>query len=313
MISTINAVSLWKSIQAICHKIERYKKIKARVIKGVGGEFVVMANDVCQNVYARKKLKTDKVYVGDFVEVDAAQNVIEKVYDRKNKLVRPPVANVEQVLLLLAPVPKPDFLLVDKLLIKYLSLGIEPIIVVNKMDMDNADEWYREIVSQYQKFTVLGVSAKTDADFTKLLDLLAQKFTLLTGQSAVGKTSLLNKLLKTEMLEVGELSKKTARGKNTTRHSQIFVLHNGGLIADSPGFSAFELDNFTPEDIVDYTLEFEGISQQCKYNDCNHIGEDESICAVKRILKEGKINKERYSRYCELFGIAKEKEDKKYE
>lgn len=146
-----------------------------------------------------------------------------------------------------------------------------------------------------------------------LMPYLADKFTLLTGQSAVGKTSLLNILVEGCARDVGDLSAKTERGKNTTRHSEIFMLDNGGLLADSPGFNAYELDNFTPEDILDYTLELRAVANDCKFNNCSHIGEDASICAVKRAVAAGEINIDRYTRFCELYRIAKEKEDKKYE
>lgn len=117
----------------------RCEKI-ARVIKGVGGRFVVRENDQNYIVSARKKCKQDRILVGDNVTLDLGLGVIERLLPRKNELVRPPVANVEQVLLILAPVPKPDFLLVDKLIIKYLSLGIQPIIVVNKLDLEPCEK-----------------------------------------------------------------------------------------------------------------------------------------------------------------------------
>lgn len=264
---------------------------------------------------ARKKLKIQRLKVGDFVQIDENLGVIEQILPRKNELVRPPVANVEQVLILVATVPKPDFLLVDKLLIKYFSLGIEPVIVVNKMDLADAESLLQTMRTQYgQVAEVLGVTTKNGiTGLGNLPEILAGKFSLLTGQSAVGKTSLLNVLLPDRAMQVGEMSAKAERGKNTTRHSEIFVLPNGGLIADSPGFNAFELENFTPEDIIDYTLELKNFSDDCKYNDCNHIGEDESICAVKRAVAEGAFDKERYARFCELFAIAKKMEDKKYE
>lgn len=263
---------------------------------------------------ARKKLKLAQIKVGDFVEIDEQNLVIEKLIPRKNQLIRPPVANVEQALIVIAPVPKPDLLLVDKLLIKFFSLNIQPVIVINKIDLC-AIALITEINEQYSKICpVVLVSALDNSSVhSNLYPLLSGKFSIMTGQSAVGKTSLLKVLLPDVNMEVGDLSKKTARGKNTTRHSEIFVLPNGGLLADTPGFNAFELDDFTPEQIVDNTPELKNYSQNCKYNDCNHIGEDISVCAVKQALKNGEFSDLRYQRYCELFKIAKQKEDKKYE
>ncbi len=281
----------------------------------MAGEFAALSGNGVQNYKARKKLKLNRLKVGDFVEVDEELLVIERVLPRKNELVRPPVANVDMALIVVAPVPSPDFMLIDKLLIKFFALGIEPIILVNKMDLAKADELFNEISAQYRDVAkILGVSAKRGVEsLSSLINILRDKFTILTGQSAVGKTSLLRVLLPNVSMEVGELSAKTARGKNTTRHSEIFVLNNGGMIADTPGFSAFELDDFLPEDIIDNTPELARFSGNCKYNNCNHLGESEQICAVKQAVKLGEINIDRYNRYCDLFKIAKDKEDKKYE
>jgi len=276
---------------------------------------VVLGENGAQKTKARKKLKLNRLKVGDLVEVDEKLGVIERVLPRKNELVRPPVANVDIALVVVATVPSVDYMLLDKLLIKFFALGIEPVIVVNKMDLADASELFEEVNRQYSEIArVIGVSAFGGIEGLKpLLDLVKGKFAILTGQSAVGKTSILRVLLPNVNMEVGELSLKTARGKNTTRHSEIFVLNNGGLIADTPGFSAFELDDFSPEDIIDNTPELKKFSADCKYNNCNHFGEDEQICAVKRAVRSGDININRYNRYCELYKIAKDKEDKKYE
>ena len=281
----------------------------------MAGDFVALSENGVQNYKARKKLKLNRLKVGDFVQVDEKLLVIERVLPRKNELARPPIANVDLALIVVAPVPSPDFMLIDKLLIKFFALGIEPIILVNKMDLRGAEALFKEIETQYRGISkVFGVSAKFGLDSLRpVIDLLRDKFTILTGQSAVGKTSLLRVLLPNVSMEVGELSAKTARGKNTTRHSEIFVLENGGMIADTPGFSAFELEDFLPENIIDYTPELARFSGNCKYNNCNHLAESEQICAVKRAVKSGDININRYNRYCELFKIAKDKEDKKYE
>ncbi len=281
----------------------------------MAGEFVALGENGAKSYKARKKLKDYKIKVGDFVEVDEVLGVVERVLPRMNELVRPPIANVDIALIVVATVPSLDYILLDKLLIKFFSLGIEPVIVVNKMDLNDSGDFYNKIVAEYGNVTrVVGVSVFDGLkSFAPLIDLIKGKFAILTGQSAVGKTSILKVLLPNVNMEVGELSSKTARGKNTTRHSEIFVLENGGLIADTPGFSAFELDEFLPEEIIDFTPELKQFSGNCKYNNCNHIGEDEQICAVKRAVRSGGININRYNRFCELYKIAKEKENKKYE
>lgn len=268
-----------------------------------------------KNCSARKKLRQDRLKVGDWVEVDETLGVIERVLPRKNELVRPPVANVDIALIVLAPVPVPDFLLVDKLLIKFFSLDVTPIILVNKADLDSKNTLFDTVLDQYSAVCkIYRTGTKQDRADSALLEAeLEGKLAVFTGQSAVGKTSLLRVFAQAADMAVGEMSQKTARGKNTTRHSQIFVLPNGGLIADTPGFSAFELNDFTPEDIVDFTPEFSRFCDECKFNNCRHLGEDASVCAVKRAVECGQMSIDRYDRYCELSKMAKQKEDKKYE
>lgn len=260
----------------------------------------------------RKKLKEDRLYVGDFVEFDEEQRVIERVLKRKNFLIRPPLANVSQALIVIAPVPKPDFMLIDKLLIKFFSLNIKPVIIINKIDIC-ATGLINEVTSQYGGICDIELLSALDFNSTStiLLPILSGKFSILTGQSAVGKTSIMRCLLPEVDLEVGGIS-KIGRGRNTTRHSEIFVLDNGALVADTPGFTALELNEFTHEDIIDNYPEFKKFSPKCKFNNCNHISESESMCAVKRAVKENEINKERYERYEKLYKIASEKEKELY-
>ena len=284
--------------------------IKYQVVKSVGGNFWVKKDNHILGVKGRKKLKYDKSYVVDFVDIDENQKVIEKVLSRKNFLIRPPLANVEQALIVVAPLPKPDFLLVDKMLIKFFSLGITPIIVINKIDLC-AQFFINDIIEQYGEVCKIVLISALDYNntATTLNPELSGKFSILTGQSAVGKTSILNVLVPDIEMETGEVS-KVGRGRNTTRHSEIFVMHNGALIADTPGFNALELDEFSPEDIIDNYLEFNKF--KCKYNNCNHIAENDNYCAVKQAVRDGKINKKRYERFVKLYLTAKEKEKKQY-
>ena len=286
--------------------------IKAQIIKAVAGEFQVKSDTKVLTLKGRKKLKEDKLYVGDFVEVDEDLGVVERLLPRRNFLIRPPLANVEQALIVLAPIPKPDLMLVDKLLVKFFSLGIIPVIVINKIDICSTAV-IEEITAQYGKICQICLISALDYNTTStvLNPVLSGKFSILTGQSAVGKTSILNCLLPDVQMETGELS-RIGRGRNTTRHSEIFVLENGAMLADTPGFNAFELDDFSPENIIDNYPEFKDFSPNCKYNNCNHISEKIEDCAVKRALAEGKISKPRYERFVQLFNTAVEKEKKIY-
>jgi len=220
--------------------------------------------------------------------------------------VRPPLANVDQALIVVAPLPKPDFLLIDKLIIKFLLSKINPIIVINKLDLC-AQGFLSSLVEQYASICEIVLFSALEPKSTSVVlnPILSGKFSILVGQSAVGKTSIVNCLLDSN-LEVGDLS-KIGRGKNVTRHSEIYSLDNGGLIADTPGFSALELE-FSPGDILDCYTEFKPYLNKCRFDNCNHINEAESDCVVKQAVKSGLINKDRYERFVALFKIAKEKE-----
>ncbi len=244
--------------------------------------------------------------MGDWVDFDKEKCVIEKLLPRKNQLIRPPLANVDQALIVVAPLPKPDYLLIDKLIIKFLMTSITPIIVINKLDLC-AQGFLSQVVEDYSRVCEIIVVSSLDDKPTHatLLPILSGKLSILVGQSAVGKTSILNCLIGGEQL-VGDIS-KNGHGKNTTRHSEIFVLDNGGGIADTPGFSALELE-FSPEQIVDSYLEFKPYLNKCRYDNCNHIHEKECDCVVKQAVKRGDISQARYDRYVTLFELAKEKE-----
>ena len=248
------------------------------------------------------------------MEFDKTQNVIERLIPRKNQLIRPPVANIDMALILLAPVPKPDFMLVDKLLVKFFSLNIVPIIVINKTDIAS-NEFVESVYREFRNVCKLISISTLNQEITRqtILPLLKGQLSILTGQSAVGKTSLLNVLVPNINEDVGELSKKAQRGKNTTRHSQIYKLSNGGLIVDTPGFNAFVLDDYTPEQVIDNYPDFKKLSRNCKYNNCNHINENYSICAVKSAVKVNQISQSRYQRFVEIFKTAKQKQEEKYD
>ena len=251
--------------------------------------------------------------MGDYVDFDPQELVINNVLDRKNKLIRPPVANVTQVIILIAPKPKPDFYLVDKIIIKCLSLNIQPVLVVNKCDILTA-KLKQSIIDQYQFVCdVLIISAKSNIGIEVLRDKLSNNLNVFTGQSAVGKSSLLNCLLTDKISKVGELSKKIERGKNCTRHCEIFNLDNTTQIADTPGFSVLDIDSVDSKTLCDYYPDFVEFQKDCRYNTCVHIGESADNCAIKRAVNSGQINKDRYARYCEMYQQLKDKEDKLYE
>lgn len=266
--------------------------MKGRVIKILSREYSVESGGIIYNCAGRKKLKKDgDIYVGDFVEIEESAGAwtIERVYPRKNRLIRPYVANVDKCLLVVAPYPETDYLLVDKIIVNCLSSGIQPVLVTNKSDLEGDN--FAVIKEEYRAFPCVRVSARTGDGLLELMSAIRGSVCCMAGQSAVGKTSILNALTGMNA-ETGGLS-KIMRGKNTTRHIECYDLGENTLLMDTCGFSLFELD-VKSEDLRLCYDEFEGVGE-CRFATCKHVNEPD--CAVKRAVAEGKIPKGRYERY----------------
>jgi ribosome biogenesis GTPase len=281
----------------------------------VGGTYSVLANNSVYDCFAQKKLKQNgKLLVGDTVEVVSENNgfVITKIYKRNNELLRPSVANVEQLVIVLSSVPAPDFMLIDKLII-YASVNqISTLLVINKCDLFD-EEFIKTVKDQYQTIVdnIVVLSAKQHTNIKALKEHLQNKFSVFAGQSAVGKSTILNTL--GFDLETGELSKKVERGKHTTRHSEIYVLNNTTFLADTPGFSLLELFLVEPDKLHEYYTDFDPFKQNCKYRACNHVQMLERECAVKQAVSQNKLNKQRYERYVAHYNEVKKRWDKRYD
>ncbi|MFW6026106.1 MAG: ribosome small subunit-dependent GTPase A [Candidatus Woesearchaeota archaeon] len=285
------------------------------VIKGIGGVYTVLCNDEQYQCTARKKLKQDnKIIIGDLVEFQEHQKneyVIEKIKERKNKLIRPEVSNIDTIVMILSPKPKPDFLMLDKMLVYAFINDIEFILVVNKIDIATK-EFINKINSEYSFLeNILLVSAIENKNINHLFDKIKQKKVVLSGQSAVGKSTILNNLDPNLKLKVGPLSEKIQRGKNTTRKIEFFRLKNKTLIADTPGFSLLNLNLDKPELLKNYYPDFNKYSKNCKLRNCNHIYEKE--CGIINAVENKKIKKERYDRYRKLYLELKSVWEKKYD
>lgn len=247
------------------------------------------------------------LFVGDYVEVD--EGIITAFYPRKNRLIRPYVANIDVLMIVIAPVPKPDFLCVEKLILNCHVQKIEPCLVINKTDVA-ASEAVEEFARPYLKeFKVFRVSAFKEETLAPLKEYIEGKLVCFAGQSAVGKSSIINALTG-KTLEVGELSKRIARGKNTTRHIEIFPCC-GGYVVDTCGFSVMEQDEVKAAELVYYYDELLAFQSECRYTNCTHT--KEPFCAVKKAVEEGKIDKDRYERYLKLFNALEESGRKKYD
>lgn len=240
------------------------------------------------------KLKRHDICVGDFVDVN--NDVICTVLNRKNKFIRPNVSNIDLIVAVVSSQPKPDFYLLDKLLLNAVKEDVEFLIVVNKSDIDQ--DVFEYIVSEYSNLgiDIICVSAKTLDGVDALKEKLANKLTVLAGQSAVGKTSLVNSLFGLN-LKVGELSDKILRGKHTTTRSEIFE-HGTIKLIDSPGFAVIDA-MVDIDELPDCYPEYFKVSNQCKFRGCSHINEPD--CMVKKLVNDGVLSKERYNRYKEIY------------
>lgn len=281
---------------------------EGRVIKAVSSKFYVDVSGDVRICFARKKLKQDgNIFVGDFVKIarDRDSYVIEDVIPRKNQLIRPYVSNLDVCFIVIACEPQPDFLLVDKIIVNCHEQGIRPVLVVNKCDVATPDTAeYSDILD------IIVCSSLTGEGIEKIVNISLGKTVCFAGQSAVGKSSLINAVLGSELLEVGELAKKIKRGKNTTRRTEILSLGSGTYLVDTCGFSMLEAVDIEPEALRIYFDDLEAFRPQCRFNTCTHINEPD--CAVKAHIGCG-VGAGRYERYAAIFGELKERRENKYQ
>ena len=251
--------------------------------------------------------------VGDLVEISIPEMgfaSMDEILPRTNALLRPPVANIDLLVIVLsACVPKPDFLLADKLLIQAHTLRIEPLLVLNKIDSAKP-EIKEEFLSDYAAFRTLLASSHTGENIDALETALTNRVSAFAGQSAVGKSSLLNALFPQLSLEIGELAKRTDRGKHTTRQAELWPFL-GGAVLDTPGFSLFEMSELSQDALNTCYPEFNGVFPECRFSGCRHNAEPD--CAVKALLNTGKLSQGRYTRYLEIQKEIEEKRKHKYD
>lgn len=265
---------------------------------------------------ARGKLKReDEILIGDIVEFEPQENsteyVIDSVQKRKNTLIRPKVSNVDRVLIVISIVPKPSLELIDKILINCIKIGVESYIVINKSDI-LTDNFVDEIRADYKDIAdgIFVISAKNNENIDSIKNLLQYGLTCLCGQSAVGKSSLLNALDSNLHLQTGDISVKSRRGRHTTRHSEIFKVGDNGFIIDTPGFSLLDIEMEEPHIISSYFVDFDKYRDNCRFKPCLHINEPD--CKVRENVENGNIAKTRYDRYVALITEIKNKWKNRY-
>lgn len=296
--------------------------MKARIKEIALDKYILEDIDTKEEIIASIRGNTKKkgsILVGDLVEVKKSYDryMIEEILDRKNYLIRPPVANIDNLVIVLSLAnPKPDFFLLDKQIVLCMSKNITPIIVINKVDLNLTDKTRKDISYLRNVYMKLGiklieVSSKDGTGINKLKEALKNKISAFSGNSGVGKSSIINAIFKDKIDKaiVSDVAIRTNRGKHTTKHVRIYK--NGEMyILDTPGFSSYELYDIDYKNLKDFYPDFKEF--ECEYLDCNHINEEEDVCKVKEALKKDLIDKDRYERYTQLFNKLKDQYDKKY-
>lgn len=290
--------------------------MQAKVIKCVGGIFTIDIQGGLYEASARKTIRYNNfndnrtILVGDNVEVEFIDEcyVINSVLLRQNQLIRPPVANIDNALIMIAIKPQADLLLVDKILINCFIQNIHPILIVNKLDISD-DSFIDEINQSYSPVcSVVNISSLNGQGIDNLMPLIKGAVNCLAGQSAVGKTTLLNALVPGINRQTGSLSRND-RGRHTTRHNELYPIGNNTFIADTSGFSLLEIDVDSSQLMLYYPDIF-AYSNKCGYNMCSHINEPD--CNVKNAVERGELSEERYFRYCRIFDELSIKKENKY-
>lgn len=285
--------------------------MQGKIIKGIAGFYYIETHDAriyeckAKGIFRKDNVKPlvgDNVMI-DIIDEENKKGNITEILPRKNRLLRPPVANVDQAVILFAIVkPDPNYNLLDRFLIMMRQQNLPVIICFNKQDIATQEE-QQELYNAYEKcgYKVLFISVKEEKGLDELKELLRGKTTTLAGPSGVGKSSLLNKLVPDALMQTGELSRKIDRGKNTTRHSELFYvseLSQGDeetYLFDTPGFTSLNLNDVTTDNLMQYYPEFEEFEPECRFGGCSHIAEPD--CGVKNALSEGKISAVRYENY----------------
>jgi ribosome biogenesis GTPase len=289
--------------------------MQGKIIKGIAGFYYIYAED--GNIYeckAKGIFRKDnfKPLVGDNVEItvlneEEKEGSVTSILPRRNSLIRPAVANVDQAFLIFAMEnPKPNFLLLDRFLIMMEQQEIPVVICFNKKDVGEK----KEMEKLYEIYTGCGYRVVLSSTYEgegmdEIREILKGKTTVVAGPSGVGKSSITNCMQGEVQMETGEISKKLKRGKHTTRHSQVIPVEKNTFLVDTPGFSSLYLTDMKEEELRDYFPEFVMYEPQCRFQGCMHI--HEPGCAVKEALSEGKISQQRYDNYLALYEELKEK------
>lgn len=277
--------------------------LKGVIIKSIGGFYYVKVDGKIHECRARGLFRKNKIkpLVGDNVAIRIEKNsemgYIEEVFERSSELIRPPVANINQVVIVFSiKNPNPNLWLLDRFLLLSEFNSLDIIICINKIDLASENE-LNNVSNVYSKlgYKVINTSCKHKIGINELKNVLKGKTTVFAGPSGVGKSSLLNQVQADLKLKTGEISSKTNRGKHTTRCTELMQLQFGGWVLDTPGFSSLDINFINEDSLGDYFIEIKKYSRNCRFSGCKHIKEPD--CAIKRCVGNGQISKERYNNY----------------
>lgn len=285
--------------------------LNGKIIKGIGGFYYIDTAEGIFECKARGSFRKQKIIplVGDNVEIsinENAENTIDKILPRKNELVRPPLSNLDTLFIVASLVdPKINTTIIDNLIAISEHKDIEPVIVLTKVDLDNSADKYKNI---YQKagFTVIVCNNTVGSGAEEIKSKMVGKCSAFTGNTGVGKSTLLNNIFPDLNLQTGETSKKLGRGKHTTRHCELFKI-DGGYIADTPGFSSLDFqrcEKITKDNLPYCFREFEEYLGLCKFNSCSHT--TDKGCAIIEAVNDGKIEKTRHESYISMYNDVKD-------
>ncbi len=287
------------------------EETKGLIVKALGGFYYVKTPHSLLECRARGVFRKKDMtpYVGDNVTVELTgidKGYVIEIDERKNYLIRPPVANLDRILMVVSTTePAPNFFVLDRLIAISEYKNIEPVIIITKTDLQDG----AFIKNTYEKsgFTVIEVCSKTGKGVEEVKKIISTGISAFCGNTGVGKSSLLNAVDENLTLATAEISKKLGRGRHTTRHVELFELSGGGYIADTPGFSAVETDRFETilkEDLQYCFREFAPYISDCKFTGCSH--RTEKGCKVLEALKNEEIVKSRHDSYVQMYEKAKE-------